>query len=138
LPAQQAEIMRHVCCREDELPNEPITGAVMEENGKVEVIRDETGDTIVATGALDLYTNGFKDPLNKAAESAENVVLDLRGAYFIDTAIIAYMAGAAKRLLKRQKRLKVLLKEGTHPLRTLQITGLATLMDLVVDEPGPE
>lgn len=110
----------------------------MEENGKVEVIRDETGDTIVATGALDLYTNGFKDPLNKAAESAENVVLDLRGAYFIDTAIIAYMAGAAKRLLKRQKRLKVLLKEGTHPLRTLQITGLATLMDLVVDEPGPE
>ena len=105
----------------------------MNRTEQVKVFSDNGITTIVGYGALDLYNEDFGKLLREASLSDENVVADLRLATYIDTAIIANLAGSAGRLLKRNKRLKVMLSEGTHPLRAIIITGLSEILDIVVE-----
>lgn len=99
---------------------------------RVDSNADET--TIVGAGALDLYNKDFDAALKEASVSARNVTVDLISATYIGTAIIANLAAAANRLIRLGKRLRVLLAEGTQPLRVLRITGLGEIMDLITDE----
>ena len=105
----------------------------MVETANVEVIRDNTKVTVIGTGALDL-TNAqrFRDELLAAAESSDEVVVDLSGASFIDTAVLEYLARAAKLLQQRQKRLTVNVREDTHPVHVLRVVGFGAVMDIVV------
>ncbi|HEX2952247.1 MAG TPA: hypothetical protein VHV83_22160 [Armatimonadota bacterium] len=105
----------------------------MEKADQVRVNSNIDGTTIVGIGALDLYNKNFDAALKEALVSAESVTVDLRSATYIDTAIIANLASAANKLIRRGKRLGILLAEGTQPLRVLAITGLGEIMDLVID-----
>jgi anti-anti-sigma factor len=104
----------------------------------VEVEEDGTNITITGSGELDL-TNAqeLRDPLSIAAATAENVTIDLRAAAFIDTAILECLARAAKTMLGRNKRLKVIAAENSHPLYVLETVGFAALMDIVVEPSNP-
>lgn len=105
----------------------------MAETASVEVIRDDTRVTVVGSGALDL-TNAqrFRDELLAAAESSDDVLVDLKGASFIDTAVLEYLARAAKLLQRRHKRLTVDVREDTHPVHVLRVVGFGAVMDIVV------
>jgi anti-anti-sigma factor len=115
-------------------PRVPATaGGDLVETANVEVIRDNTKVTVIGTGALDL-TNAqrFRDELLAAAESSDEVVVDLSGASFIDTAVLECLARAAKLLQQRQKRLTVNVREDTHPVHVLRVVGFGAVMDIVV------
>ena len=109
----------------------------MDKPTKITVREDETGTTVVGTGSLDLYiSDEFKAALKQACERDVGLIVDLRDAFYIDTAIIADLAGAGKRMRDRGKTLRVIVSKGSHPLRTLTITGLTALMELVEEPAG--
>lgn len=106
----------------------------MNDNAKISVTTNDSTVEITGVGALDLYSSDeFGDALKQAAITAENVVVDLRGATYIDTAIIADIAIAGNKMLGRGKRLRVLLTQGTHPLRVLETVGFSALVEMVVE-----
>ena len=87
--------------------------------------------TITCSGSLDFTnTSDFHNKLRYAAASAEKVVVDLRDAMFIDTAVLEYIARAGKAMLDRGKRLEVVCAENSHPERVLKISGFDQLMDI--------
>jgi len=90
--------------------------------------------TIKGAGSLDL-TNAqrFREGLVSASASAEEVVVDLRSAVFIDTAILEYIARGAKTMLDRGKQLKVLVRDNSHPQYVLKTVGFEELMDIRAD-----
>lgn len=95
--------------------------------------------TITATGALDLHNaKPFRDAVIEAAESADGVVVDFREVFYIDTAVLAHLCAAANKMIARNRRLKLLLKDHTHPRRTIQITGFSAVLDAIVDDAGTE
>lgn len=105
----------------------------MIETAEISVIREGEKVTVTGAGALDL-TNAqrFREGIVTASLTADDVVADLRGAIFIDTAILEYLAKAAKAMLSRGKRLKVVVSEKSHPLRVLRTVGFGELMDIEV------
>lgn len=64
-----------------------------------------------------------------AAKNSDGVVADFRSVVYIDTAVIAYLCMAASKMRQRNKRLKLKLASNTHPQRTIEITGLAAVLD---------
>lgn len=110
----------------------------MSETAKITVTANESGVTIVAAGALDLTnTQTLSEELQRAALSVDNVVVDMRPAIFIDTAVLTYLAKAAKTLISRGKSLQVIVKQKSHPHRVLETVGFSDVMNIVVD-PSPE
>lgn len=106
----------------------------MNDNAQISVITNDSTVEITGVGALDLYSSDeFGSALKQAAITAENVVVDLRAATYIDTAIIADIAVAGNKMLGRGKRLRVLLSAGTHPLRVLETVGFSALVDMIVE-----
>lgn len=106
----------------------------MKSTEKVKINKTQECTTIIGIGALDLYNEDFCTLTKEESLTAENLVIDLRLSTFIDTAILASLAGAASRMLKRNKRLKVIFTKGTHPLRTFMISGLSEIMDNEVED----
>ena len=103
----------------------------------ISIADDGTKVTITGKGSLDfINAERFGEGLKRASVSAENVVVDLSSADFIDTAILEYLARAGTAMLRRGKRLKVVVQDGSHPLRVLQITDLTDLVDIEVKPTG--
>jgi anti-anti-sigma factor len=97
----------------------------------VKVERGEGAATIAGGGSLDFMNSGeFRDELRQATAELDSVVVDFREAYFIDTAILAYLAQAAKTLRQRDKRLRVIVRKGSHPERVLYLSSFGQLMDI--------
>lgn len=106
----------------------------MTDNAHIEIIENADQVTVIAGGELDLTNSAvFHDGLKKAAETVDKVTVDMRTAYFIDTAIVQDLAKAAVSLLQRKCRLKVIIREGAYPLRVLRISGFETIMDIEVE-----
>lgn len=106
----------------------------MSDTAHITIAADESGVTITTAGALDLTnTQKLSEELQRAALSVDNVVVDMRPAVFIDTAVLTYLAKAAKTLLARDKRLKVVVKRGSHPHRVLETVGFGDVMDIMVE-----
>ncbi len=105
----------------------------MVETAQISISRDATSVTVTGGGTLDLTNSkAFHDGLKEASQTAENVTVDLRGADFIDTAIVQDLAKAAVTLLNRGKRLKVIVLGTAYPLRVLKISGFETILDIEV------
>ncbi len=103
----------------------------MDETAEISIVREDGKVTVVGGGFLDfLNAREFKEGLADAAATADEVVVDLRNAVFIDTAILEYIAAAGKKLLDRQKRLKVVATRQSQPLRVVEMVGLGALMDI--------
>jgi anti-anti-sigma factor len=106
----------------------------MDDVAEIDVIENGSETTVRGTGALDLSNaQELKKGLDSATSSADSVVVDLRSAVFIDTAILECLARAGKRMMERNKRLKVVTLEHSHPLRVLRTVGFSALMDIVAD-----
>jgi anti-anti-sigma regulatory factor len=107
---------------------------VLAELPEVSVVRDGLQMTIVGKGLLDLSNSGeFAHELKSALDTAEQVVVDLRYAVFIDTAVVQYLASAIVKLRQRDKRLQVRVMENSHPERVIQVLGFDQLMDIEVE-----
>lgn len=107
----------------------------MDENAGIGV-RNEGGNVeITASGSLVLWNSDeMRDALREASLHAESVAVDIRGADFIDTAIIQYLAKSAVTLRSRGKQLRVILAAGGYPKRALEVSGIGQLMDVCVQE----
>jgi anti-anti-sigma factor len=102
----------------------------------VDVVEDGSVVTIIASGELALSNvQEFGDELRNAAASADIVIVDLRPAVFIDSAVVNYLVIAERILRSRGKRLKVKVAEGSYPLRVLGIVGFDQLMDIEAEPP---
>lgn len=111
----------------------------MDTEARLEISSVDNAVTISATGALDLHNaKPLREALVGAADTAESVVVDFRSVIFIDTAVLAYLCTAANKMIARDKRLRLLLKDNTHPQRVIKITGFSAVMDAVVDGPGTD
>jgi anti-anti-sigma factor len=100
---------------------------------EIRIDRDEENVTISGSGALDLSNaDEFRRGLSSASSVAQHVTVDLRSATFIDTAILEYLARAAKAMLDRGKRLKVMVAENGHPQYVLETVGFPEIMDIEV------
>lgn len=94
-------------------------------------------ETIAGAGELNLYfADQFKQALADAVATGNEIVVDLRKATFIDTAIIAALIQPAKKMLERGSRLKALVTDGRYPQYVLKTVGFADLMDIVAEAGG--
>lgn len=111
----------------------------MSDTARITIAADESGVTITTQGALDLTnTQSLSEELQRASASVDNVVVDMRPAVFIDTAVLTYLAKAAKTLLSRGKCLRVIVKQGSHPHRVLETVGFGDVMNIIVEQPSEQ
>lgn len=97
----------------------------------MDVTQDDGSVTITCTGAMDLHNSKpFHDVLLTSATEAETVLVDFRQVVYIDTAVLADLAVAANKMITRGRRLKVMVSDPSHPLRTLEITGFSAVLDV--------
>lgn len=102
-----------------------------------EVKTSRDGDTITVTagGELDLSNAGeLFNALETAVQEARDVVVDLRTAVFVDTAILACLAGSGSEMLDGGRRLRVKVKAGSHPDYVLKTVRFGELMDIEASE----
>lgn len=100
----------------------------------ISVSVDSGNATIVASGELTLHnTEKLKESLGEASDGSGNIVVDLRGAVFIDSAVLQYLASAAVRTKPSGRSLKVLVAGGSQPEYTLLISGFQNLLEIAVE-----
>lgn len=100
---------------------------------RIDVVRDGSNVTIDCEGELDLHNyKDLHEGLIEGSSTAESITVDLVKVAYIDTAVLASLARAATKMMARGKSLHVKVKEGSHPLRTLQITGFSTVVSLTI------
>lgn len=109
----------------------------MIDSAKITVAKENSTVKITCRGALDL-TNAshLQESLAQAVETADVVTVDMSQAIFIDTAVLSYLAYGAKVLLGRGKRLNVVVKAKSQPLRVLETVGFTSLMNIDVITPA--
>lgn len=93
----------------------------------------EKGAVIEAIGEVDLTTAPqLREPLMEAVNSADKtpVVVDLSRVDFIDSAGLALLVEARKRLAPDARTLHVLLTPGRQPERVLKLGRFDTIMNL--------
>jgi anti-anti-sigma factor len=109
----------------------------MAEMERVTASSSDGVETIVGEGELTLYfAEQFKQALADAVATGNEIVVDLRKATFIDTAIVAALIQPAKKMLERGTRLKALVTDDGYPQYVLRIVGFADLMDIVAEANG--
>lgn len=92
-------------------------------------------ETITGVGELDLrFGEQFRQALSDAVASGHEIVVDLRQASYIDTAIVAALVPPAKAMLERGGRLKVLVTSGGYPNYVLKTVRFADIMEIVAEE----
>ncbi|MBI2844827.1 MAG: STAS domain-containing protein [Armatimonadetes bacterium] len=103
-------------------------------------MKEEYGRIIVAAdGSLDFTnTREFWETLKTAATTADDVVLDLRSVFFIDTAVLEYIARAGRAMQQRDKRLKVVVLDQSHPQRVLHLSHFQELVDIEIRPEGSQ
>lgn len=107
----------------------------MDETAEISVVADDKRATVTGGGTLDLTNSQeFHEGLRRVSELLDDVTVDLREAFFIDTAIVQDLARAAVVMRKRGARLKVIARETAYPLRVLRISGLESIMDFQVEQ----
>lgn len=105
----------------------------MTESAQISVREEDGAVEIIGGGSLLLWNSDeLRDALQQASLHSGSVLVDLRRAIFVDTAIVQYLARSAVTLIKRGKRLRVIVAAGGHPKRALEISGLTSLMDVEV------
>lgn len=106
----------------------------MDDTAQISITADDKSAMITGGGTLDLTNSKeFHDGLLRASEALNDVTVDLREAFFIDTAVVQDLARAAVVMQKRGARLKVMARETAYPLRVLRISGLESIMDFEVE-----
>jgi anti-anti-sigma regulatory factor len=87
--------------------------------------------TITGTAILDRQmADDLRKRLCDACENAESVTVDLRPVDFIDSSIESELAQAGVNMMKQGRRLKVLVKDGSQPCRSLKILLFPRLVDM--------
>ena len=100
----------------DERPDDPAF--------KVEVSRANGAIVLSVEGNLDAATVGeFEQPLLRAVESGENVIVDLSGCEFIDSAVIAAIVLAKRCMRPFGTSLRLVGHQVSQPIRALEIAG---------------
>ncbi len=103
----------------------------MTDRATIELSRDGESVTVVGSGELDLSISRELDTiLSQASSSTHDVTIDLRGAIFIDSAILASLVKVGKVLKRDDARLKVIVTPGSHPQYVLRTVGFGALMDI--------
>ncbi len=106
----------------------------MDDSAQICIAADDKSAVVTGGGTLDLTNSAeFHEGLRRVSESLDDVVVDLRDAFFIDTAVVQDLARAAVVMLRRGARLKVKARESAYPLRVLRISGLESIMDFEVE-----
>jgi anti-anti-sigma regulatory factor len=92
---------------------------------------DDNSVVITGSGILDLTnTDKLRRVLEDAAASKQEVTVDFRAAVFIDSAVLQYLGSAGRRMLKDDRRLKVMVIEDSHPHYVLTTVGFSALMSI--------
>lgn len=96
----------------------------------------EKGALVEAQGEVDLTTaQQLRQPLMEAVNSVpkSDVFVDLRLVDFIDSAGLALLVEARKRLAPEGRTLHILLTPGRQPERVLKLGRFDTIMTLTYD-----
>ena len=96
----------------------------------------DKGHVIEVVGEVDLTTvNMLREPLlsQVSKNPAQNVIVDLRGVDFIDSAGLALLVEARKRLATDGRTLYLIIAQGRQPERVLRLVRFDTIMRLVYD-----
>jgi anti-sigma B factor antagonist len=102
----------------------------------------EKGIVVAVSGELDLTTVSMvREALlaRVAADQASSVIVDLSQVEFIDSAGLALLVEARKRLSANSRLLYIVLSKGQQPERVLHLVRFDTIMKLVysLDEVAP-
>lgn len=96
------------------------------------------GTVLAVLGELDLTTvSMLREPLlTQVANSSGDVIVDLQRVDFIDSAGLALLVEARKRLVVESRLLYIVLTKGQQPERVLHLVRFDTIMKLIytVDE----
>ena len=98
----------------------------------VEQQNTEKGTVLVVAGELDLTTVALlREPLLARVVSEKgDVIVDLRQVDFIDSAGLALLVDARKRLVADSRYLYIILTKGQQPERVLHLVRFDTIMKL--------
>ncbi len=98
----------------------------------------EKGTVLKVLGELDLTTvSMLREPLlSQVAASTADVIVDLKHVDFIDSAGLALLVEARKRLVSESRLLYIVLTKGQQPERVLHLVRFDTIMKLIytIDE----
>lgn len=101
----------------------------------IRVVEDEQVVTVVGHGDMDLeIAPQLAGEIETAVASGKNVVVDLRPAHYIDSAIIQNIIDGARAMSRAGRQLKVLVSRKGHPSYVLRMTGVDAMIDMVEDE----
>ena len=100
----------------------------MEDELKIRTSRDGTTATVAAAGEIDLSTvDELRSAVTGAADDIEQLLLDLTGVEFIDSAGLGGLLELRSTLRSRNVTLQISAGEG--PVRqAMEITGLSELL----------
>lgn len=96
----------------------------------------DKGTLVEGVGEVDLTTAPLlREPLMEAVNSAEKspVIVDLSRVDFIDSAGLALLVEARKRLAPEGRTLHILLTQGRQPERVLKLGRFDTIMNLAYE-----
>lgn len=103
----------------------------------VAVSQDAADATVTCVGELDLGIVMELDiAIAGALDTSKPVVVDLREAAFIDTAVIAVLAKFGKAARNMKRPFKTLVAAGTHPQTVLRLAGFEEMIFVEIDS-GP-
>ena len=93
----------------------------------------EKGTVLKVVGELDLTTvSMLREPLlTQVANSKNDVIVDVRSVDFIDSAGLALLVEARKRLVAESRLLYIVLTKGQQPERVLHLVRFDTIMKLI-------
>jgi len=102
---------------------------------------DESFCTLTESGSVELVGEHdvasapeFEAALKEAATmTAGSVHVDLRGATFIDSSIVAVLVRGARELVGEGREVALRLTEGSSPAMVIEIVGLASQAGIVVE-----
>jgi anti-sigma B factor antagonist len=93
----------------------------------------EQGKILKVLGELDLTTVSLlREPLlTQVTNGKDDVIVDLKHVDFIDSAGLALLVEARKRLVVESRLLYIILTKGQQPERVLHLVRFDTIMKLV-------
>lgn len=104
----------------------------MEAELKVETKENNDEAVVIAAGEIDISNVARFRQAIENAERAKPVSfsIDLCGVTFVDTAGLAELIVAAKRLKARDETLRVIVQDSGQPEYVLKTTGLSVILDI--------